>query len=423
MSGQVRLSDCIAPVYRDMHRALRHDQYDEYMISGGRGSAKSTVTALEMVMGLLRDPNANAMCIRRVGNTIKDSVYTQIQIAIDMLLLTNYFDTRVSPHEYIYRPTGQRIMFRGADKPERLKSIKPPKGYFKYLWFEETSEYDGMDDVRSIKASILRGSGSARCVAFYTYNPPRSAKCWVNNERMKMRNGRMNLHTTYKDLPSHWLGDSFLAEIEAVRATNDRAYRNTYLGEITGTEGKVFDNVEIKRITDDEIRRFDRMYDGLDFGYAVDPYAFVRWHYDRRERKLYALQEIYAVRLSMDTLAEKIRTIVGRNVVICDSADPRSRDDLIKLKVNAVSAMKGPNSRERGMRWLQDLGAIVIDEQRTPNIAREFQSYEYERTKGGMYIARYPDGDDHTIDATRYSMEREINVITAKAYNGRMLGI
>lgn len=419
----VELASLLAPCYDEMHCAILRGEMDEYMLGGGRGSAKSSAVSIEIILMILRDPACNAIALRKVGNTIKDSVFAQIQWAIDQLGLSDLFDSRKTPYEHIYRKTGQRILYRGADKPEKIKSIKLRKGYFGAIWFEETVEFDSMEDIGSIKASLLRGAGEQKSVTFFTYNPPKSANNFINKERMTGRAGRMNLHTTYLDVPSAWLGAAFLAEVEAVKATNDRAYRNTYLGEITGTGGRVFDNLQLRPIPDAEIARFDRVYRGIDWGYAVDPYAYVQWAYDKRTRTLYAVDELYTVRMAMETLAEKVRARAGRSVVTCDSADMRSRDDFIRLGVNAVSAKKGPNSRERGYRFLQDLGAIVIDEKRTPNIAREFQSYEYARNKNGEFIAQYPDGGDHTIDATRYALESEINHSAAKVITRAKLGI
>lgn len=419
----VELTNLIARCYDGMHCAIRDERMDEYMLSGGRGSAKSSVVSIEIILMLLRDPECNAIALRKVANTIKDSVFTQMQWAIDQLGLTDLFEIRRTPYEHIYRKTGQRILYRGADKPEKIKSIKLRKGYFGAIWFEEAKEFDSMEDIGSIKASLLRGAGEKKSVTFYTYNPPRSANNFINRERMQGRAGRMNLHTTYRDVPRAWLGEAFMAEVEAVRLTNDMAYRNTYLGEVTGTGGRVFDNVQLRRITDEELARFDRIYRGIDWGYAVDPYAYVQWAFDRRTRTLYAVDELYAVRMPMETLAERVKQKAGRSVVTCDSADMRSRDDFIKYGVNAVSAKKGPNSRERGFRFLQDLGAIVIDETRTPNIAREFRAYEYARNKDGDFIAQYPDGGDHTIDATRYALESEINQSAAKVLTRAQLGI
>lgn len=388
----------IATAFLDLARDVKAMRHSEYMLSGGRGSTKSSFISLKIVEGLYTDNEANAIIYRRVGNTLKDSVYAQMVWAIDMLKRTGDFIFRKSPMEIIRIETGQKIMFRGADNPMKSKSIKLVKGYFKFLWFEELTEFRSMEDIRTIKQSIFRGGNKA--ITFYSYNPPKTSANWVNAEALTPREDRLVHTSTYLDIiyeHRDWLGEPFIAEAEAIKATNERAYRNEYLGEVTGTGGLVFDNVEVRPITDDELKTLDRFYNGLDFGFAVDPDAATRWGYDRKTRKLYAVAEYYGAHTSIDTLAEKVRKIAGQEIVRCDSADPRMIDELRRRGINAIGVKKGPGSREHGYRWLQDQGGIVIDPQRTPNIAREFQAYEFAQDRMGNFIPEFPDGNDHCL--------------------------
>ena len=194
-----RLSACIAPAFHALHRDVRARRHREYWLKGGRGSTKSSFISLVIVRGLLADPNANAIIYRKVGNTIKDSVYSQMLWAIDQLQLAPWFQAKVSPFELIYKPTGQRVLFRGADDPLKSKSIKLQHGYFRYLWFEELSEFRGMEDIRTIKQSVFRGVD--RGVTLYSYNPPKSAQNWVNTEALKSVTGRLVHHSTYLNIP------------------------------------------------------------------------------------------------------------------------------------------------------------------------------------------------------------------------------
>lgn len=404
--SDIWIYESMAPAFWDLYDDLKAGAHAEYWLKGGRGSTKSSFISLAIIRGLLADPDANAIVYRKVGNTIKDSVYSQMLWAIDKLELSPWFRAKVSPFEIIYTPTDQRIMFRGADDPMKSKSIKLQKGYFKYLWFEELAEFQGMEAVRTIKQSVLRGVDSA--VTLYSYNPPRSAQNWVNGESLKPVERRLVHSSTYLDVPRDWLKGEFIAEAEALRDTNERAYRNEYLGEVTGTGGQVFDNLEQRTITDDELNKLGTFYNGLDFGFAVDPDAFTRWAYEPRTRRLYAIAEYYGSRTPVHTLADKIRALAGHEVVTCDSADPRMVVQLRELGVNTVSSKKGPGSREHGYRWLQDLGAIVIDSKRTPNIAREFREYEYAQDAHGNFLSEYPDRNDHCADSCRYALDRII---------------
>ena len=422
MSVQINPYNQIAPAFWDVFdAAILNEEYREVVEEGGRGSTKSSFVSIAIVVGMLMDPLANALVYRQVGNTVGESVFEQMLWAIDLLGLTHWFKARQKPYELTYIPTGQRIMFRGADDPMKSKSIKLRKGYIKFLWFEEWTEFRGMQDIRVIKQSVKRGLD--RAVTFYSYNPPKSAQNWVNAEVLVPVPGRLVHHTTYQDVPREWLGEAFFAEMEILRDTNYRAYENEYLGIVTGTGGQVFDNLEVREIADEEMEQMDRPFIGLDFGFAVDPDACVKWHYDKRTRKLYALAEYYGVRTPPEVLAEKVRAIADGHAVTCDSAEPRMIAELRRMGVNTLPAKKGTDSVRHGMRWLQDLGGIVIDPKRTPNIAREFSAYEYKQDRYGQFMAEYPDADNHAIDATRYALESIATANTVKTINRAALGL
>lgn len=386
-----------------VHRDIKRGGHSEYWLRGGRGSTKSSFVSIELIMLLLKNPLMNAIIYRKVGNTLRESVYEQVVWAIDQLNMRPWFSFRVSPLEIRYNPTGQRILFRGADDPGKSKSIKLSRGYFGILWFEELAEFPGMEDIRTIKASIIRGGDCA--YTFCSYNPPQTARNWVNKEAITPKENRMVHSSTYLDVPPEWLGREFIAEAEALRVSNERAYRHMYLGEVTGTGGQVFNNLSIREISVDELNSFERFYDGLDFGFAVDPDAFVRWAYEPKLRRIVAIDEFYGARNSVDRLAEEVGKRKGEGFVRCDSADPRMIAELSRKGLRVVGVKKGQGSVEHGMRWLQGLGEIVIDPKRTPNIAKEFAAYEYKTDKNGDFLSEYPDKDNHTIDATRYALE------------------
>lgn len=414
--SEVRLSSLIAKPFWKVHRDIKFALHDEYWLEGGRGSTKSSFISIEIIKLLIQHSQMHAIIYRKVGNTLRESVYEQIIWAIDQLGLHDKFHYRVSPLEIIYKKTGQRIIFRGADDPMKSKSIKISFGYFGILWFEELAEFDGMEAIRTIKASVIRGGDLS--FTFYSYNPPMTARNWVNKEAIVPKANRMTHHSTYLDVPREWLGRVFIAEAEALKATNERAYRHMYLGEVTGTGGQVFNNLEIRTITDDELKTLGQHYDGLDFGFAVDPDAFVRWAYDKRTRQLVALDEFYSPGNTIIRLSDEVKKRAGNSVIRCDSADPRMISELCQRGIRAAGVKKGPGSVEHGMRWLQNLGKIIIDPKRTPNIAKEFTAYEYAVDKNGDFLSEFPDKDNHTIDATRYAMEAAIGYGAVKATRG-----
>lgn len=413
-TGEVRLSSVIAEPFWEVHRDIRRGDHSEYWLKGGRGSTKSSFISIELVKLLIANPDWHAIIYRKVGETLRESVYEQVLWAIDVLNLNRYFVARVSPLSITYKPTGQRILFRGADDPGKSKSIKLKKGYFGILWFEELAEFSGMDAIRTIKASVIRGGD--RAITFCSYNPPMTARNWVNKESLVPKANRLVHSSTYLEVPPEWLGQEFIAEAEALKATNERAYRHMYLGEVTGTGGQVFNNLVIRDIEDAELNRLGAFHNGLDFGFAVDPDAFVRWAYDPRARRIIADKEFYGAGNSVDGLSSRVKERVSGEVVRGDSADPRMIAELQLRGISIYGVKKGPGSVEHGMRWLQSLGEIVIDPKRTPNIAKEFTAYEYAQNKDGDFLAEFPDKDNHTIDATRYALEPVIgNTGTVKA--------
>ena len=405
--SEVRVSEIIAQAFYPVHEDLRSGGHAEYWLSGGRGSGKSSFASLEILLGLMREPRAGAIIYRKVADTLRDSVYAQMLWAIDRLGLAGQWQARLSPMELVHRETGQRILFRGADDPQKSKGVRLRDGYFRFLWFEELSEFDGIDAIRTIKASILRACGegpNARTTVLCTYNPPVSPWHWVNREATAPPPTRMQHHSDYRDMPPQWLGDSFLAEADALRTRNPRAWRQMYLGEVTGTGGQVFENVRLRPLPREEWEGLPT-YSGVDFGFATDPDAFVRCAFDRKRRVLYVVDEFAALGLLIERLAAAIRPRAAGDVITCDSAEPRSIAGLRACGLRVTAARKGPDSVGHGLKWLQTLAAIVIDPARCPLAAGEFSRYEYDRDRSGHVLPRYPDHDNHTIDAVRYAME------------------
>ena len=415
----------IAPAYISLHEDIAAQQHQYYNLPGGRGSGKSSFCALEIVNGIMQNQtgDSSAIVFRRTANTMRESVYSQIAWAIDALDVGELWRGSISPMCWTYKPTGAQILFRGLDDSTKLKSIKPRHGYFRYIWLEEFSELPGENFVRSVMQSVQRGGGAF--TVFRSFNPPISANNWANMFIQRPDNRAITLHTSYLDMPSEWLGLDFILEAERLKEVNETAYRHEYLGEATGSGGEVFPNIEVREITDDEINELQYIYAGVDFGFSVDPAVFMRVAYDRKRDTVYLLDEIYKKHLSNDRLAEAIKEkqydftgkyITGvlyevyeqRQTIVCDSAEPKSINDLRGAGLKCIPCKKFPGSVVYGIKWLQNR-RIVIDPGRTPNAYKEFTSYEYETTKDGEFLADVPDRDNHTIDAVRYALDMLIN--------------
>ena len=406
----VKLSKIIAPTFAGVHNDIKRHRHTHYWLKGGRGSTKSSFIAVEILLGMMRDAGkgqyTNAIVLRRYGVTLRESVFEQIGWAINALGVAELWKSSVSPMSWTYLPTGQRIIFRGADDPTKVKSIKFAVGWAKYLWYEEVNEFEGAEKIRSINQSVLRGG--ADFFVFYSFNPPQAARNWVNQYVAIERDDALVHHSTYLTVPPQWLGEQFIVEAEHLKAVKPEAYRHEYLGEVTGTGGEVFGNVTLRPITDEEISRFDNLRRGIDWGYAADPFAYNVCHYDKTRRRLYIFREIHKVKMSNRAAADLIKDEAGSARITCDSAEPKSIDEVKSYGLRVVGARKGPDSVEYGIKWLQDLEEIVIDPVRCPETAREFSGYELERDREGNFKAGYPDKDNHHIDAVRYACEDDM---------------
>ena len=403
--SDIRLSELISPAFFDVHRAVREHRYTHFSLRGGRGSTKSSFVGIEAPLIIKRNPLIHGLVLRKVGNTLRDSVYAQYCWAIDALGISNEFDFRVSPMEIVYRPTGQKIMFRGADDKSKIKSIKVPFGYIGFTHFEELDQFAGREEVRNILQSTMRGG--ELFWNFETFNPPININNWTNKDVLIERSGRLCHASNYLTVPPEWLGKQFFDEAEFLRGQNERAYRHEYLGEAVGTGDNIFDNVEIRMIPDEEINEFDRIYRGLDFGWYPDPLAFVQCYYHAARRELYVFDEFVVRKMSNRDVYENLlqtRRIDLSSEIIADSAEPKSIREFRSLGCLMRRAEKGAGSVDYSMKWLQSLNKIIIDNHRCPKTAEEFLDAEYEKTRSGELISGYPDFNNHCIDAVRYAL-------------------
>lgn len=401
-----RLSDIISPAFVEPHRAVKAHEVSEVVSKGGRASTKSSWISVELVLLILKDPQIHACVFRKYGNTLRTTVYAQVVWAIAQLGLTRKFRCTVSPMECVYIPTGQKIMFFGMDDPGKVKSIKVPFGYIGVDWFEELDQFDGPEQIRNVEQSTLRGGPFS--MTFKSFNPPAMARNWANRYALEEKPGKLVHHSTYLTTPPEWLGPRFLADAEHLKSTNPTAYRHEYLGEVVGSGTQVFENLRLRDILDEEISQFDRITNGVDWGWYPDPWAWNRMHYDAARRTLYLFSELTRHRTSnQDTAALLMELIPQDELVIADSAEEKSVSDYKAFGLNCRASEKGPGSVAYSMKWLQSLTAIVIDPGRCPDTAREFTEYEYERDpKTGEVLEGYPDVANHHIDAVRYGTNR-----------------
>lgn len=406
-----KLSELISPAFYDVHRQVKAGKVEEVLAEGGRGSAKSSYISVELVLQLLKHPLCNAAIFRRRDNTLRTSVYAQICWAIHALGLSRLFRCTVSPMECTYLPTGQKILFFGLDDPGKRKSIKAPMGYIGMIWFEELDQFDGPEQVRNVEQSCMRGGDWM--MTFKSFNPPASARNWANRYAREARPGKLVHHSTYLTTPAAWLGPRFLSDAEHLKDTKPLSYRNEYLGEVVGSGTAVFENLRLEPIPEEQIRSFDRLLHGVDWGWYPDPWAYNGCAYDATRRTLYIFDEATRLRTSnQDTAKILIEKGVCQDkdleeTLIADSAEEKSCGDYRSYGLPCRSADKGPGSVRISMKWLQGLSCIWIDPEACPDTAKEFSEYEYERDhRTGEVLPGYPDLNNHHIDSVRYATNR-----------------
>lgn len=407
-SIKLKLSDIMLNNFYDFHKAI-NEPYLKYIAKGGRGSGKSSHIATELILDIIKYP-ITILCVRKVGNTLQESCYEQLKEAISIMKLDGKFKFNLNPLKITYLPRGNTIIFRGADDPAKIKSIKMSKYPIARLWIEELAEFKSEDDVGMIEKSILRAElkEGLNYKFYYSYNPPKRKQSWVNKryETQFLAKNTYVHKSTYLD--NIFLSKAFIDEAEHIKETQPLRYAWEYLGEPVGSGVVPFDNLVFENITDEQIVNFDNIRDGVDWGYATDPLAHVRIHYDKTRRKIYIFDEIYKIKLSNREYSEIVKSKGIVNCILADSAEPKSIDECRGYGLNILGASKGPGSVEFGEKWLDDLEAIVIDPRRCPNTAREFESIDYEVDKNGDIKNRLEDKNNHTIDATRYGLSNDM---------------
>ena len=423
----IRMQDLIIPAYDEVFKDIIEHKHTHYCLKGGRGSTKSSfVGGIAIPLLVMQNPNVNAVCFRKVGNTVQNSIYSQITWGIYQMGLESLFHIpKTYSNPIIYKPTGQKIFFMGMDDPNKVKSIKVERGYIGITWWEELDQFAGESELRKVLQSTMRGG--ELFWDFRTFNPPISIDNWANEyaEEAFLREDTLVVSNTYLDVPESWLGRPFIEEAEYLKKLNPRAYQHEYMGEAIGTGGGVFPNacdLDMRQQVpiydfDGNIleytemwKTFDKIHNGIDWGFAMDPFRFVRMHYDAKKLDLYIFKEFSTVatrnQIVFDILYKEKKLIGMDELVTADSAEPKSIADFKAYGAYIRGAIKGPDSVRYGIKWLQGLNHIYIDKRECPKTYKEFTHYEYLQDKDGNFISDYPDENNHSIDSVRYAMEK-----------------
>lgn len=410
--AKAKTSDCIAPHFYDVHRYIRGLEYSEYFLKGGRGSLKSSFVALQIILGIIKNKDWNAVVFRKVGDSLRTSVFEHLLWAINMLGEDANFVSRTSPATITYKPTGQQILLRGLDKPQKIKSIKLQRGYLALLWFEECEEYSGMEEIRSVKQSVMRGGDDF--LVFFSYNPPKNEKHWLNKEAALEFDDRFVHYSCYKEAPKEWLGKQFFLEAEKLKSVNLEAYKHEYLGiPIKNPAEVVFSgHYEIKEFVAPETALMlqGRRFMGADWGFAADPTVLVSCYI--LDDCLWIDYAEYGYHTQLRDLGAFFDTVPEsrRWNIYADSSRPDTIAYVKQKGFNISAAEKGKGSVDDGIQYMLSFKKIYVHP-RCVQLIEEFDNYSYKVDKMTKEILPQVDQDtgyDHGIDSIRYALFRYI---------------
>lgn len=376
---------------------------------GSRASKKSKTTALWYIVNMMKCPDANALVVRKTYRTLKDSCFTELKWAINRLDVAEFWDVKESPLEMTYRPTGQKIYFRGMDDPLKVTSITVEHGYLCWAWIEEAYEigsetdFDMLDE--SIRGAIPEDTGLFKQVTL-TFNP------WNEHHWIKKRffdnpdDETLAMTTNY--LCNEWLDESDLKKFENMRIRNPRRYKVAGLGDWGIVDGLIYENWEEKVFDVDEIRKLKSVKScfGLDFGYTNDPSALFCGLVDDKTKTLWVFDEMYGEGMSNEAIASQITDMgYAKERIRADSAEPKSIARLKELGLSRIcKARKGKDSVNNGIDFLQDFHIIIHPS--CVNFLTEISNYTWATDpKTGKKINAPIDDFNHLMDAMRYAVE------------------
>lgn len=402
--NNIYLPDIVGKGYRDIW-----NYKGRYCaIKGSRASKKSKTTALWIIYNMMVYPLANTLVVRKIKDTLRDSCCADLIWAIKRLKVEQYWDYPDKPTsklEITYKPTGQKILFRGLDDSLKITSITVENGYLCWCWVEEAYEIMSEEDFDKLDESI-RGDvpeGYFKQIRL-TFNP------WNEHHWLKRRffdnEDDQVLAVTVNYMCNEWLDEADKLVFERMKINNPRRYQVAGLGNWGIVEGVIYENWREEKFSMDVVRNLDSAF-GLDFGYTNDPTAFFCGAIDTTNKKIYVFDEIYKKGLSNKAIYEEIQKKgYSKERITGDSAEPKSIDELIGYGLRIKGAIKGKDSINNGIQFIQDYEIIVHP--RCVNFITEISNYTWDEDKFKNKINRPIDDFNHLMDAMRYAVERYI---------------
>ena len=379
------------------------------VVKGSRASKKSKTTALWFIYSLMKHKQANLLVIRKTYRTLKDSCFAELKWAIHRLQVDRYWEIKESPLEMTYKPTGQKIYFRGLDDPLKVTSITVDIGCLCWGWIEEGYEIMNEDDFNILDESI-RGTTPEGLFKQWTitFNP------WNEHHWLKARffdtedDNTMAITTNY--MCNEWLDDADKKVFETMKKNNPRRYQVAGLGNWGIVDGLVYENWEEKVFDLEEIKRIPGIGSrfGLDFGYTNDPTALFCGMLDKNNATLYIFDELYRQGMQNKVIYDEVERMgYAKEIITADNAEPKSIDNLYDYGMRRIRpARKGPDSIKNGVDYIQGLKIIIHP--RCVNFITEISNYTWQEDKFGKKLNKPIDDFNHLMDAMRYALESDM---------------
>ena len=376
---------------------------------GSRASKKSKTTALWFIYHMMKYPDANTLVIRKTYRTLKDSCYKELKWAANRLQVAHLWAFTLNPLEATYKPTGQKILFRGLDDPLKVTSITVDVGCLCWGWIEEAYEILNEDDFKMLDESI-RGRMPPGLFKQWTITfNPWNERHWLKKRFFDADPSQNILAMTTNYMCNEWLDEADMELFEEMKLRNPRRYAVAGLGGWGIVDGLVYENWKEEAFDLEEVRKRPGVVSafGLDFGYTNDPSTLFCGLLDKDNKQLFVFDEMYQKGLSNKAIYDTIKEMgYGKERITADSAEPKSIDELKGLGLRVKAAKKGKDSIQNGIQWIQDLEIIVHPQ--CVNFLTEISNYTWDQDKFGNKMNVPIDDFNHLMDAMRYALEQYI---------------
>ena len=375
------------------------------VLKGGKGSKKSTTTAINYIYRLMKYPESNLLVVRAVFNTHKDSTFAQLKWAQEKLNVSHLWQNNVAPMEMTFKPTGQKILFRGFDDVLKLASTTVSKGYLCWVWVEEAFEIKSEADFDKLDLSVPRGSVPKNLFkqTTLTFNPW-SQEHWLKKRFFDKKSENVDAYTT-NYMVNEFLDETDKAIFERMKQENPRKYDVAGLGNWGITDGLIYENWVIKDFNVEELKASPsfKAFFGLDYGYTNDPTAFIAFFANPIKKEIYIFDEHYGYKMLNSHIAQMIKDKgFQKERIRADAAEPKSNEDLRRMGICRLQAsVKGRDSVINGIMALQEYKIFVLE--KCKNTINELSSYCYKKDSFGKGINEPEDNNNHLMDALRYA--------------------